>query len=65
MSTWDETEFDYIWEELLNESKYNYQEYDRPVLRLPVDYYDYYDHTDSEKADEDEKRGVVHIVYEV
>jgi hypothetical protein len=63
MSTWDETEFDYIWEELLNESKYNYQEYDRPVLRLPVDYYDYYDHTDSEKVDEDEKRGVVHIVY--
>ena len=64
MSNWDGMEFDYIWEEILNESKYKYQEYERPVLRLPIEYYDYYDHTD-EEVEEDKDRGVVHISYEV
>ena len=65
MSNWDEMEFDYIWEELLNESKYNYREYDRPMLRLPIDYYDHYDHTNEKEVDEDVQRGVLHITYEV
>ena len=64
MSIWDEMEFDYIWEEILNESKYNYEE-DRPMLRLPIDYYDYYNHTDEKEIDKDEDRGVIHISYEV
>ena len=64
MSNWDEMEFDYIWEEVLSESKYNYKEYNRATLRLPIDYYDYYDHT-GEEIDEDENRGINHISYEV
>ena len=65
MSNWDGMEFDYIWEEILNEGKYNYREYDRPMLRLPIDYYDHYDHTDEKEVEEDEDRGVIHISYEV
>ena len=65
MSNWDEMEFDYIWEEILNEGKYNYREYDRPMLRLPIDYYDHYDHTNEKEVEEDEDRGVIHISYEV
>ena len=65
MSDWSEMEFDYIWEEILNESKYNYREYDRPMLRLPIDYYDHYDHTNEKEVDEDVERGVLHITYEV
>ena len=64
MNSWDETEFDYIWEELLNESKYNYEEYNRPMLRLPIDYYDHYDHTGEKEVDESDEQGVAHIVYE-
>lgn len=64
MSNWDGMEFDYIWEEILNENKYNYEEYDRPMLRLPIDYYDHYDHTE-EEVDEEVNRGVIHISYEV
>ena len=65
MSTWDEMEFDYIWEELLNESKYNYEEYQRPALQIPIDYYDYYEYTEKKEIDENGKQSIIQITYEV